>query len=316
MNASSGSGLCPRRISTLPTLTEADRSGWNSPWRASFEAFRMKGPTVRAIVPTTLLAALILAPLSLASGPPSARIDADDATARALTRSSSVASTSDSLIVTARREWAFSPAAPEWRITLSPNESLARLPDGSIAVVAPWPPNPGDGTYYPPEDDSVSRDPPPLPANDPYRYSADPDGSMAADEAQHDVGPFDPAYSDEYLPDPWAVDDPSDPDSPVNANTGPPPEADTSDRLEPSDNEPVAEADALDALYEAEASRPDQIVALIAPPQATDALGRRIPARLTITGRESVELRFEPTLIAALPFTATSRLTFNPDALP
>jgi hypothetical protein len=139
---------------------------------------------------------------------------------------------------------------------------------------------------------------------------------MAADEKLHDVGPFDPAYADEYLPDPWAVDDSSDPDSPVDPDAGPPAEADASDPIEPSDNEPVPEVDALDALYDAEASRSDQIVAMIAAPQAKDALGRRIPVQLAITASNTVELRFGPVLAATFPFTASSRVTFNPDALP
>ena len=41
---------------------------------------------------------------------------------------------------------------------------------------------------------------------------------MAADEAMHDVGPFDLAYADEYRPDTGA-DAPNDPDSPANANS-------------------------------------------------------------------------------------------------
>jgi hypothetical protein len=136
---------------------------------------------------------------------------------------------------------------------------------------------------------------------------------MAADEALHDVGPFDPAYSDEYLPDAGS-DDPTDPDSPANANSGPPPGRDTSDATDASDNEPVPEFDHLDAIYEAEASRSDQVVALIGAPQATDALGRRLAAWLRVTGPDSVELRFGPVLVSAFPLTATSSLTFNPDA--
>ena len=210
-------------------------------------------------------------------------------------------------MLTARRDWAVSPTEYDWRLELSETESLARLPDGSVAVVAPWPPGSGDGTYYPPENDSVPRDPPSLPT-DPYRHSADPDGSMAAEEALHNVGPFDPRYPGEYLPDPWA-DDPTGPEDP-------PPKADTSDPIEPSDNEPVAEVDPLDALIDAEAVRSDQIVALLGVPRATDALGRRIPVRLVINHANTIEVRFEPALAAAFPLTATSRITFNPDALP
>lgn len=242
---------------------------------------------------------MILAPLSHASRVPSGRV-----------------TPAADRVLTARRDWASSPTGYQWRIALSAMESLASLPDGSVAVVAPWPPNPGDGTYYPPEDSSIGRDPPPLPANDPYRYSADPDGSMASEEALHDVWPFDPRYPEEYLPDPWAVGDPSDTDDPVNANSGPPPTTDTSDPVEPSDNEPVPETDPLDAVYNAEDTRTDQVVALIERPHATDALGRAIPARLVITAPEIVELRFAPVLTAAFPFTASARLTFNPDALP
>jgi hypothetical protein len=264
------------------------------------------------------LAALLLTPASHASGLPSGRIDADKAKAEALTTFTSFTSTRDSLIATARREWASSPTAYEWRFALGASESLARLPDGGIAVVAPWPPDKGDGTVYPPSDSGQigTSDPPPLPADDPYRYSADPDGSMAAEEKLHDVGPFDPRYPDEYLPDPWAIDDATDPDSPINANTGPPPEADTSDPVQPSDNEPVPEVDALDKLYDAEAARSDQVVAMIVPPQAWDLLGRPIPVRLVITAPNAVELRFAPVLTAAFPFTASARLIFNPDAIP
>ena len=263
----------------------------------------------------TLFAALILTPFSHASSAPSARVEADTAKLQALTPATTVTPLRDSQIVTTRREWASSATAYEWRFALGAKESLARLPEGSIAVIAPWPPNPGDGTYYPPED-PPGREPPPLPANDPYRYSADPDGSMAREEALHDVGPFDPRYPDEYLPDPWAVGDPSDPDDPVNANSGPPPKLDTSDPVERSDNEPVLETDALDAVYNAEAARSDQIVALIERPRARDALGREIPVRLVITQANAVELRFAPVLTAAFPFTASARFVFNPDAAP
>lgn len=230
-----------------------------------------------------------------------------------------VNSAPDSLLLTTRRDWASSPAVYEWRVSLSPTESLVQLSDGSVAVVAPWPADitgPDDGTDYmspegsPGEADHTMA---PLPASDPYRYSADPDGSMAADEALHDVGPFDPRYPDEYLPD-TGSDYPSDPDSPANANSGPPPGRDTSDPTDASDNEPVPEVDALDAIYEAEASRSDQIVALIGAPQATDAFGRRLPVRLGVKGRDSVELRFGLLFVSAFPLTATSRVTFNPDA--
>ena len=65
---------------------------------------------------------------------------------------------------------------------------------------------------------------------------------------------------------------------------------------------------------EAEASRSDQIVALIGAPQTTDALGRHVAASLRVTGLDSVELRFGPVFASAFPLTATSSLTFNPDA--
>jgi hypothetical protein len=92
--------------------------------------------------------------------------------------------------------------------------------------------SPDDGTDYTSPGSTpgerTEAPPPPLPDGDPYEFSADPDGSMAADEAQHYVGPFDPAYSEEYLPDPGS-DDPTDPESPENANRGPPPGPDTTD---------------------------------------------------------------------------------------
>ena len=258
--------------------------------------------------------------MSQASGPQSARIDADNGTADSLSSFVTVTTAPDSLLLETRRDWALWPAVYEWRVSLGPTESLAQLSDGSVAVVSPWPFDvigPGDGTDYTSPDGTPGErdlaDPAPLPASDPYRYSADPDGSMAADEALHDVGPFDPAYPDEYLPD-TGSDDPSDPDSPANANTGPPPGRDTSDTADASDNEPVPEFDHLDAIYEAEASRSDQIVALIAAPQATDALGRRLAAWLKVTGPESVELRFGPGFASVFPLTGNSSLTFNPDA--
>ena len=125
--------------------------------------------------------------------------------------------------------------------------------------------------------------------------------------------PSTPATRDEYLPE-TGSDDPDDPDSPANANNGPPPGSDTSDTVEPSDNEPVPEFSPLDALYEAEASRSDQIVALIAAPHATDALGRRVVARLSVSGSDVVELRVAPVFPPAFPLSATASLTFNPDA--
>jgi hypothetical protein len=258
--------------------------------------------------------------MAQASGSQSAHIDADHATAESLSSFVTVIPAPGSLLLKTRRDWASSPAVYEWRVLLSPTESLAQLSDGSIAVVAPWPPDvigPEDGTDYTspagtPGERSVA-EPPPLPASDPYRYSADPDGSMAADEALHDVGPFDPAYPDEYLPD-TGSDDPDDPDRPANADSGPPPGSDTSDTTDASDNERVPESSPLDPLYEAEGSRSDQVVALIAVPRATDALGRHLDARLKVTGPESVELRFGPEFASAFPFTATSSLTFNPDA--
>jgi hypothetical protein len=258
--------------------------------------------------------------MAQASGSQSARIDADHGTAESLSGVVTVTPAPDTLFLTTRHDWASSPVVYEWWVALSPTESLTQLSDGSVAVVAPWPPDilgPGDGTDYTtpagtPGERSLA-DPPPLPPSDPYWYSADPDGSMAADEALHDVGPFDPRYSDEYLPD-TGTDDPTDPDSPTNANSGPPPGSDTSDATDPSDNGPVPEFDHLDAIYEAEASRSDQIVALIGAPQATDALGRRVVVRLRVKGPDSVELRFGPLFVSAFPLTATSSLTFNPDA--
>jgi hypothetical protein len=242
-------------------------------------------------------------PLSRASGPSSAPVATDKGSTQPLTRSTTVRPRSD-LILTAHRERASSPAAYKWHFALSAKESLTKLADGRIAVVAPWPPNEGDGTDYSSPDgtpgERVTSGPPPLPASDPYRYSADPDGSMAAEEALHDVGPFDPAYADEYLPDP-SSDAAEEPDAPT-------------DGLVPSD-EPVPEMDPLDAIYAAELSRDDQIVALIDSPQATDALGRRVVVRLRITGPDTVEVRFRPSSTAAFPLTATARLTFNPDAL-
>ena len=282
---------------------------------------RRKGQTVRLALPPIFFAALALAPISQASGSQSVRIDTRNGTAASLSGLVTVIPAPDSLLLTTRRDWASWPVVYEWRVSLGPTESLAQLSDGSVAVVAPWPPDiigPGDGTDYTspagaPGERDPSADPPPLPASDPYRYSADPDGSMAADEALHDVGPFDPAYPDEYLPD-TGSDDPADPDSPANANSGPPPGRDTSDTADASDNERVPEFDHLDALWEAEASRSDQIVALIAAPKATDALGLRVAAWLKVTGPESVELRFGPGFASAFPLTATSSLTFNPDA--
>jgi hypothetical protein len=210
-----------------------------------------------------------------------------------------------------------SPTAFTWHVVLGPTESLTRLGDGRIAVLAPWPPDLVD-----PEDENDTNYPtypvpeaPPLSSSDPYRFSADPDGSMAADEAMHDVGPFDPAYADEYIPDPGR-DDPDDLDSPENANSGPPPGPDTSDPVEPSDSEPVSELDPLDALNNVEAARSDQFVALISAPYALDALNRRIPARLTVAGPDMIELTAGPALIApAYPLVVTSSIVFNPDAL-
>jgi hypothetical protein len=266
------------------------------------------------------LVALLLAPMSHAFGSQSARIDADSGTAESLGGVVTVTPAPGSLLITTRRDWAPSPVVFEWRVFLRPTESLAQLTGGSVAIVAPWPADvlgPGDGTDYTspagtPGERSLA-DPAPMSASDPYRYSADPDGSMAADEALHDVGPFDPRYSDEYLPD-TGSDDPTDPDSPANANSGPPPGRDTSDATDASDNERVPEFDPLDEIYEAEASRSDQIVALIAAPKATDALGRRVGAWLRVTGPDSVELRFGPGFASAFPLTATSSFTFNPDA--
>jgi hypothetical protein len=264
---------------------------------------------------------MILTPLSQASAPRSGRIDADTGMAVAASRAATVTAAPGGLVLTTRRDWPFWPLKYEWRVSLRPTESLTQLADGSVAVVAPWPPDiigPGDGTDYrssasDPGGQAQSLEPPSLPASDPYLHSADPDGSMAADEALHDVGPFDPAYSDEYVPD-TGSDDPADPDSPANANSGPPPGRDTSDATDASDNEPVPEFDDLDAIYEVEASRSDQVVALIGAPQATDALGRRVAAWLRVTGPDSVELRFGPLVVSAFPLTATSSLTFNPDA--
>lgn len=277
------------------------------------------GP-LRVVIPATVAAALILTPLSQASAPRSARIEPDAGTAVSLGPYTDVRSKPGRIVLGVRREWASSPTAYELKIALGPTESLAKLPDGSIAIVAPWPADvlgPGDGTdYMSPASDPGEREllpPTPLPVSDPYRYSADPDGSMAADEALHDVGPFDPAYPDEYLPD-TGSDDRDDPDSPANANSGPPPRADTSDTVEPADNERVPEFSPLDALYEAEASRSDQIVALLAAPQAADALGRRVAARLGTSAPDIVELRFASVFPPAFPVSATSSLTFNPDA--
>lgn len=274
---------------------------------------------MRPALPTILFTALLLAPTAQASETQSARVDVDRGKAEPLNGFVTVTATPDGFRLTTRREWPSSPWVYEWKVTLSLTESLAQLPNGGVAIVAPWPPDilgPGDGTdYTPPQGTPGEADHtmPPLPASDPYRYSADPDGSMAADEAMHDVGPFDPRYSDEYVPD-TGSDDPTDPDSPATANSGPAPGPDTSDPVDPSDNEYVPESDPLDAIYEAEASRSDQIVGLIAAPQATDALGRRVVVQLKVKGPSSVELRFTPLFVSAFPLTATSSVTFNPDA--
>jgi hypothetical protein len=274
---------------------------------------------VRLALPAILFTAVLVAPTAEASSALSARLDIDRGKAVSLSSFVTVTESPGSLLLTTRRDWVSSPALSEWKISLGLTESLAQLPDGSVAIVAPWPPDitgPGDGTDYtspegsPGETDHTMA---PLPESDPYRYSADPDGSMAADEALHDVGPFDPRYSDEYLPD-TESDDPTDPDSPANANSGPAPGPDTSDPIDASDDEYVPESDPLDAIYEAEASRSDQIVALIGAPQASDALGRHVAARLRVTARDSVELRFGPGFVFVFPLTATSSVTFNPDA--
>lgn len=272
----------------------------------------------RAVIFCTVAAALIFTPLSQGFASPSALVEPDTGTAVSLSPSTDATPEPGRVVLTVRREWASSPTQYEWRIALGPTESLAELADGSVAVVAPWPADvlgPGDGTEYPASDPGETdfAPPPPLSASDPYRYSADPDGSMAADEALHDVGPFDPRYPDEYLPD-TGHDDPDDPDSPANANSGPPPKANTTDTVEPSDNEPVPESSPLDALFEAEALRSDQIVALIAPPAAADALGRRVAARLSVSMPDLVEVRFGAVFTAAFPLSATAAVTFNPDA--
>lgn len=275
---------------------------------------------MRAVTGALCVAALIIVPLSAASGSPSAHIYADTGTAESLDASTTVTSAPDSLVLTTQMASQTASTVYGWQVSLGPTEALTQLSDGSVAVVAPWPADvtaPGDGTDYTspagapgPKDGS---DPPPLSESDPYALSADPDGSMAADEALHDVGPFEPAYPDEYVPD-TGSDDPSDPDSPANANTGPPPGADTADTTSPSDDEIVPEADRLDALYQAEASRSDQIVALISSPQATDAIGQPVPASLSISAPDTIDVQFGPSLSAAYPFTATSSVTFNPDA--
>ena len=155
---------------------------------------------LRVVIPATFAAALILTPLSQASAFRSARIEADAGKAVSLSLTTEVSSRPDRIVLRVRRDWASSPTVYQWRILRGPTESLAELPDGSVAIVAPWPADvlgPGDGTdYMSPATDPGEREvapPAPLPPSDPYRYSADPDGSMAADEALHDVGPFDPA---------------------------------------------------------------------------------------------------------------------------
>jgi hypothetical protein len=215
----------------------------------------------------------------------------------------SVATMQEGLRLTARVQEASSPTTLRWHVALGQDETLTQLGNGSIAVVAPWPADPGDGTTYPPEDTHVM---PPPPADDPYAKSADPDGSMAADEAMHDVGPFDPAYSDEYLPD-TGHDAPNDPDSPANANSGPAPGPDTSgDTTDPSDNEVVPESDPTDAVYAAEESRNDQVIALIPAPRAKG--GR---AFFAIVAPDTVELTVGP---SAHPLVVTADVIFNPDA--
>jgi hypothetical protein len=275
---------------------------------------------VKALTLVILGAALIVVPLSSATGTPSAKIYADSGTAESLSPSTVVTKTDDGVSLTIQRTSATSPNAYDWQVSLSPTESLTMLSDGSVAVVAPWPADvtgPDDGTdYMSPEsagDSTEFRDMPPLPLTDPYTSSADPDGSMAADEALHDVGPFDPAYPDEYLPD-FGSDDPTDPDSPANANSGPPPGPDTTDTTDPSDDEPVPETDRLDTIYEVEASRSDQIIALISRPQGMDALGQPVPASLHVIAADTVELVFEPAARPTFPLSVTSNVTFNPDA--
>jgi hypothetical protein len=210
---------------------------------------------------------------------------------------------------------ASSPTTFDWQVSLGPTESLTQLADGSVAVVAPWPTDvlgPDDGTDY--TSSGPAPAPQPLPSPDPYEFSADPDGSMAADEAMHNMGPFDPAYADEYIPD-FGIDDPSDPDSLENANSGPPPGPDTSDPTDPSDDELVAESDGHDALYAAEESRSDQVVALIAPPHAVDNLGNTVPSSLSITAPDTVKLTVGPVVNGPqYPLLATSGISFNSDA--
>ena len=78
------------------------------------------------------------------------------------------------------------------------------------------------------------------------------------------------------------------------------------DTTNPSDNEVVPESAPTDALYAAEESRDDQIVALIGPLQAKN--GR---AFFTIVAPDNVELTVEP---STSPFLVTAEVVFNPDA--
>ena len=239
---------------------------------------------MRTLVAIVFAATLVAVPLSRGTTMPSMQIFPDRGTVVSTSSSATVSSTPDRIKLSVHSSLAL-------RVRLGPNESLAQLPDGSIAVVAPWPADlmgPGDGTEYPPSE--TDHRPAPLPKQDPYAHSADPDGSMTADEAKHDVGPFDPAYADEYKPDPWAED-------PADATLGPPPGRDTSDPVEPSDNEVVPESDSLDAIYEVEGSRSDQVVVLIAP-------GQNVVLR--ITARDMVEV--------TLSGVASIGISFNPDA--
>jgi hypothetical protein len=240
---------------------------------------------VRTLVAIVFAATLVVIPLSRGTTTPAVQLFPDRGTAVSTSSSTTVSSTPDGVRLSVHSSLAL-------HVRLRPNESLAQLRDGSIAVVAPWPAEllgPGDGTYYPPSE--TDHRPAPLPKDDPYAHSADPDGSMAADEAMHDVGPFDPAYADEYKPDLWAED-------PADVSLGPPPGRDTSDPIEPSDNEVVPASDSLDAIYAIEASRPDQVVALIAP------VGQN--AVLRITARDMVEV--------TLTGVASIGISFNPDA--
>jgi hypothetical protein len=245
----------------------------------------------------------------------------DAGTAQANSTSVSAPVTADGNTISARVDSPSSEPSFIVQIHLSTPESVIQLADGSVAVVAPWPADvtgPDDGSDYtspsmdPGESDGTVAQAQPA-APDPYDVSADPGGSMAADEASHNVGPFDPAYSEEYTPDTGA-DSPTDPDTPQNANAGLPPPTDTTDTTDASDDESVAEPNGMDALYSAEELRSDQILGLLGTPTATDSAGHAVPASFSVTTSGRIYLDLAPTASSSYPLVATSAISFNPDA--